>query len=261
MQQRFMKTISIAATVMAGTFAVACGDTQQNSHLPSDPLAGISPSGATDSSNTPPTSNGPVASVSVSPHEMMLPKGWSREVLATALDANGGQVAKKASWRSGDVNIVTVGDSGVVFGKALGTTKVYGTVDGFTDSATVTVIDAPPQSNPPPATPGVAQFDYTVIVSGSLGAGMDTTKSELVAGVTVTLTRIGGVNGDTLATPVAAGSAVTDANGVASFRSLAGGSYAIDLVPPASSPYAATRTGIGPPHVTDVRSGFILLRK
>ena len=268
MQKNFTKFVTCAALAVAGMIAAACGDTSR-SPLPSGPLAGLSGSGGQDSSHTPPatppkTSNGPVVSVQVSPQQMTLPRGFYRELIATALDAQGVRVDHKATWRSSDASIVDMqiaGDSGVAFGKALGTAKVYATVDGHTDSATVTVIDAPPQTPPPSSEPGVAQFNFAVIVSGSLGAGLDTSKTELVPGATVKLTRLGGVSGDTLAAPVDAGSAVTDANGVASFTGLVGGSYTIDITPPADSPWAPMTVGIGPPHVTDVRSGYTLFKK
>jgi hypothetical protein len=47
----------------------------------------------------------------------------------------------------------------------------------------------------------------------------------------------------------------------AEFKNLDGGSYTIDLTPAAGSPYAAVRTGIGAPHVTDVQATFSLRRK
>ena len=269
MQQSFKRVVAWAALVAASSIAAACGDTSR-APSPTGPLSGISGSGGADSSNKPPTtpppqsSNGPVVSVQVSPQQMTLPKGFYRELIATALDANGSRVDHKATWRSSDASIVDMqiaGDSGVAFGKALGTAKVYATVDGHTDSATVTVVDAPPQTPPPSSEPGVAQFNFAVIVSGSLGVGQDTSKTELVPGATVRLTRTGGVSGDTLAVPVDAGSAVTDANGVASFSGLAGGSYRIDITPPADSPWAPASVGIGPPHVTDVRSGYTLFKK
>jgi len=269
MQHIFKRIVTLVALAVAGAIAAACGDTSRLP-LPSGPLAGISGSGGPDSSTTPPTttppqtSNGPVASVQVSPHEMTLPKGFYRELIATAIDAHGVRVDHKPTWRSSDASVVDMqiaGDSGVAFGKALGTAKVYATVDGHTDSATVTVIDAPPQTPPPPVEPGVGQFNFTVVVSGSLGTGADTSKTELVPGAIVRLRRIGGVSGDTLAVPVDAGSAVTDANGVASFSALAGGSYSIGITPPADSPWAPATVGIGPPHVIDVRSGYTLFRK
>ena len=269
MKQSLKRVVALAALAVAGTLAAACGDTS-HSPLPSGPLAGISGSGGQDSSTTPPTtpppqsSNGPVVSVQVSPQQMTLPKGFYRELIATALDAHGARVDHKATWRSSDASIVDMqiaGDSGVAFGKALGTAKVYATVDGHTDSATVTVIDAPPQTPPPSPEPGVAQFNFAVIVSGSLGIGQDTSKTELVPGATVKLTRTTGVSGDTLAAPIDAGSAVTDANGVASFSALAGGSYEIEITPPTDSPWSPLSVGIGPPHVTDVRSGYTLFKK
>lgn len=264
MQHRALSAMMLAAAVAIG----ACsGDSIPSGTLEKSPV-GAASTGGSDSSATnptpPATSNGPVASVIVSPHQMTLAKGWFREVTATALDAQGVIVAgKQASFRSSNEDVATVQDTGVVFAKEPGTAKVYATIDGHTDSATVTVIaqaDTVITSPPPPPT-GLASFNLQITVGGIELQGQDTTHSSPIAGATVKLTRVGGVRGDTLTTSVDAGSAVTDANGVVSFTALDGGAYTVDVVPPASSPYAAIRGGFGPPMTSDVKLVFNLWQK
>jgi hypothetical protein len=239
--------------------AVACSDDAGTA----GPLAQTSKQSGSngtgsDSSHSPPTSNGPVVSVRVIPAQAMIPLGYYMELSAIALDANGARVATKpATWRSADANIVIASDTGVMYGKTLGTTRVYATIDGHTDSATVTVVPALPNQPPPPV---VASFDLNAVIFGML-PGSDTSKSEPIAGAVVKLSRVGGVTGDTLSQPVDAGSAVTDANGAVSFKALPGGSYAVNITPPAGSPYAALTTGFAPPRTSPMQLQFKLSRK
>jgi hypothetical protein len=188
---------------------------------------------------------------------VIIPAGFLARFRATARNAGGHIVARPISWRSSDTAVAIASDTGVVFAVAVGTAKIYASVDGFTDSATVTVIPAPP---PPPPPPGpVAEFNMTVVAIGPI-PGTDTSQTERVAGATVTLMRIGGISGDTLTTPVDAGSAITNANGEARFFQLVGGSYSIRVTPPATSAYAETLTGIGPPTLNDI-SVYVTLRR
>ena len=203
-------------------------------------------------------SNGPVASVTIdSPTvSVTIPRGFYARFRATARNAGGHPVLMPISWRSSDTAVAIASDTGVVYAVAVGTAKIYASVDGYTDSATVTVVPAPP---PPPPPPGpVAEFNMTVVAMGAI-PGTDTSRTERIAGATVTLMRIGGISGDTLTPPVSAGSAVTDANGEARFTKLTGGSYSIRVTPPASSAYAETLTGIGPPRLNDI-SVFVTLQ-
>ena len=205
-------------------------------------------------------SNGPVASVTIdSPTvSVTIPRGFYARFRATARNAGGHPVLKPISWRSSDTAVAIASDTGVVYAVAVGTAKIYASVDGYTDSATVTVIPAPP---PPPPPPGpVAEFNMTVVAMGAI-PGTDTSQTERIAGATVTLMRIGGIHGDTLTTPVNAGSAVTNANGEARFTQLVGGSYSIRVTPPATSVYAETLTGIGPPTLSDISVHVTLQRK
>ena len=207
------------------------------------------------------TGNGPVVSVTIdSPTVITLPRGFYGRVRATARNAGGQRVLRDVSWRSSDTSIAVVTDTGVVYANAVGTAKIYATVDSHSDSATVTVIPAPLPPPPPPPVQGVAQFSMTVVAMGPI-PGTDTSRTERIAGATVTLVRIGGINGDTLTTPVSAGSAITNANGEARFTDLAGGSYSIRVTPLASSAYAETLTGIGPPTLSDISVHVTLRRK
>lgn len=242
--------------------AVACSDDASTA----GPLAqtskqsGSNGTGSDSSqSPTPPTSNGPVVSVRVVPAQATVFLGNYMELALIALDANGAQVStKSATWRSSNANIVIASDTGVIYGKALGTAEVYATIQGHTDSATVTVVPALP--NQPPPSPAVASFDLNAVISGMV-PGSDTSKTEPIAGAVVKLSRVGGVTGDTLSQPIDAGSAVADANGAVSFKSLTGGSYAVSITPPAGSPYAGLITGFAPPRTSALQLQFKLSRK
>jgi hypothetical protein len=201
----------------------------------------------------------------MTPHTTTVGLGNYVSLIAVGFDANGVHVNNApATFRSANPAIVAVIiDTGAVKGVALGTTKVYATINGHTDSATVTVIDAPPPppvSNPTPPEPGIASFDFNGKIVSQL-AGSDTSKTAPVAGALVKLSRIGGVGGDTLSTSVDAGSATTDANGAISFKGLTGGAYAVDITPPAGSNLAAFRSGFGPPHDAVVNVTFKLQPK
>jgi hypothetical protein len=187
---------------------------------------------------------------------------------AVGFDADGGRVVHtKATWRSSNSDVAVTSDTGIVYAKAAGTAKVYGTIDGHTDSATVTVtsrsdttvITHPDTAVTTPPSP-VNAFDLVATIAGRL-AGADTTRTEIIAGATVKLTRFTGVHGDTLATPEDAGSAVSDANGVVTVRNLVGGGYIVDVIPPAGSPYAELGTGFGPPRDATYQVRFVLSRR
>jgi len=200
-------------------------------------------------SGTTPTSNGPVASFSVSPHEAILPLGYYASISAIARDAAGVRVIKAIAWRSSNTAVVLASDTGIVYGKALGTAKIYASVDGFIDSTTVTVVPAP---TAPPSLPApVPNFALKVVALGAI-VGADTSRAERVSGATVTVVRTNGVTGDTLATPQTLGTGTTDANGEAKFTQLPAGFYTIRVAPPAGSPYTAAQTSIYPPRSDDI---------
>lgn len=245
-------SLALGSTV---AIAVACSD-DANTAGPIAQAAHQNGSGGnTDTSHSPPQSNGPVASVRIVPQQVVLSVGYYVALGAAAFDANGALVAPKpVTWRSADANIVIASDTGVMYGKALGTTKVYATIEGHTDSATVTVVSAAPTPTPTPTPAPVASFDLNASIVGAV-AGSDTSKTEPVPGAVVKLSRIGGVQGDTLSQPIDAGSAVADANGAVTFKALVGGSYSVSVTPPAGSAFAPMTTGFGPP-----RTGAISMR-
>jgi hypothetical protein len=258
--KRWMQLMAAGAVAVA----VACGS-DVSSPVDGVPSTTKGPGGGPDSAGGGNNGrggggNGPVASVTIdSPTvAVIIPAGFLARFHATARNAGGHIVAKPISWRSSDTTVAIATDTGVVFAVAVGTAKIYASVDGHADSATVTVIPAPP---PPPPPPGpVAEFNMTVVAMGAI-PGTDTSRTERIAGATVTLMRIGGISGDTLTTPVNAGSAVTDANGEARFIKLVGGSYSIRVTPPATSAFAETLTGIGPPTLNDITVHVTLQRK
>jgi hypothetical protein len=271
MQHRILTRLSVLALAVATIVATACSD-DTGSVSPVVPTSaktgtsgGTDSTGHPDTSGTttpPPTSNGPVASIRVTPHTATLPIGYYLTIGVTALDANGAVVAgTPATFHSSDATIVSVvSDTGTIVGKALGTAKIYATVAGHTDSTTVTVTAAP--ATPPPTTlqPGVASFDMNVKVAAAV-PGTDTSRTNPLAGAVVKLTRTGGVTGDTLATAIDAGSATTDANGNTSFKGLTGGAYMVDITPPAGSGLAAIKTGFAPPVDQTVNFTFVLRQK
>lgn len=267
MQRRVLAGMMIAALIVAcskDSSSPTLGQTGANGSAA--PATGTD-TGTTGTPGTPttppatePTSNNPVVTVTLSPTSLSIPAGYYGRIDAAGRDAAGVRVANKiATWTSDDPSIVAAGDTGVFLGKAVGTTIVRATIDGHTASASVTV--TPSVIAPPPtSTPGVSQFDLTATVVGAL-AGTDTSQTQPVSGATVHLTRTGGVSGDTLATAIDAGSGVTDAQGVISFKGLAGGWYTVDVTPPSGSPYTSMHAGFGAPHVTDFRVHFNLSRK
>jgi hypothetical protein len=213
---------------------------------------------AGDSSTTtprPPTSTGPVVTVSVSPQQVTLQQGYYATLVARPLDAKGVLVTGRAvQWRSSDAAVAVSSDTGLVYARAVGTAKVYASVDGHTDSATIAVT---PRVPPPPPPPDTAQTpaavsSFALTVSTIAGVGSDTLRTEPVAGVTITVTRIATVKGDPLIPPVVAGTAVTDARGEAKFAGLAAGYYTVLATPPAGSRYQKASTGFSPPRTAEV---------
>jgi hypothetical protein len=219
-------------------------------------------SGGTDTSGTSQTSNGPVASVSVSPKQVSLPRGYYSYFVATPRDANGLLVTgKHATWSSSNSAVLVASDTGVFYAKAEGSAKVYGTIDGHLDSASVVVTAAQvdTSTNRPPAPTPVTSFDLTVTVAGALG-GPDTSLTQSVAGASVAVTRVMDVHGDTLNPSILVGTITTDASGAATLKSLPGGYYTFLATPPSGSPYVKSSYSIGAPTSSDVRVRILLQR-
>ena len=256
-----MRLQFVLAAVAAAIVTACSGDAATTSIDGPQTIAATTPAsrGNDTSASSPGTSNGAVASVTITPHALTLGLGRFSTPTIAAYDAKGVVVTgKAATWRSADASIAITSDTGLVYARALGTTKVYGSIDGHTDSMTVTVVDAPATNPPPPPAPGVASFDLAITVNGAVLSGADTSGFVHVAGATVKLTRVGGITGDTLSTSIPAGSATTDANGNVSFKSLVGGSYTVEITPPSGSGYAAITSGIYRPTTSDVHMTFTL---
>jgi hypothetical protein len=243
--------------VAAATVAVACGS---DANTPIDPIAVATKTSGTDSSggNNGGNSGTNTVGLVISPSSVTLAVGWYAGLTVAHRDASGKLTPKRATLTSSNPSIVAVvGDTGVIQAKAIGSATITATADGATAVATVTVTAAPPP--PPPLPPVVSEFSMKVVALGRVPSA-DTARAERVPGATVTLRRVGGVSGDTLATPIDAGSATTDANGEASFAKLPGGSYEIRITPPAGSPYKEGFNGFGPPRLANFTVNVSLQR-
>ena len=239
--------------------ALACGS-DISEPTRTEATLGAPNTGGTDTTGSPATSTGPVVSVTLTPKNVTLRVGYYTYFSASPRDDKGAFVTgKRASWSSSNSAVLVASDTGVFYAKAIGSAKVYGTIDGHTDSANVVVVVAPPDTSitPPPAP--VSAFNLTLTAAGTL-AGADTSQTQPVAGATITVTRVMGVRGDTLNPAVLAGTVTTDANGVASLQNLPGGSYRFVATPPAGSPYTVSTWGIPAPTITDVRVRIVLRR-
>ena len=259
----------MAGFTFACAFVAAVACSRDSTLEPERQSSTLPNPGNGDTSSTTPTppatSNGPVVSVSVSPKSVSMPQGYYTLLVARALDAKGVLVAgKRAQWRSTNTNVAIPSDTGLVYGKTIGSAKVYATIDEHTDSATITVTAPVPPPPPPPDTgrtlpQPVASFTLNLVTLGLL-PGPDTAATEPVAGTTIKLTRVAGVNGDTLNPSVVVGTATSNARGEASFKDVPGGYYTILATPPAGSPYKSTTTGFGPPRTAEVNVRIVMRR-
>ena len=252
----------VFAAVATGTL-LACGS--DTTTTPIQRAQTSSGSNGTDSSaqHQPPTptSSAPAASLTLTPRALALFAGNYGQLIAVGRDANGAVVSQRPTWRSSNAAIADVlGDSGVVQAKTVGSAYIYATLNGHTDSAAVVVSAAKTPPPPPQGPAAVASFNLTYTVYGAVSSA-DTSQTAVVPNATVTASRLVSANGDTLHTSDPAVTATTDANGVARFTNLAGGSYHIDIVPPPDSPYTRGTAGIGPPTTAEATAKITLLRK
>lgn len=245
--------LMVAAIVVA---AVACGS---DSISPLESVGTATKSAGTDTIGGSGGGNNNTVGLVITPSSVTLAVGWYAGLTVAMRDANGRLTPKRATLTSSNPAIVAVvGDTGVVQAKAVGTATITATADGQTAVATVTVTETPP---PPPALPPVvSEFSIKIVAMGAI-PGSDTARAERVAGATVKIQRTGGVTGDTLKTPIDAGTAVTDANGEVSFAKLPGGSYEIRITPPSGSPYDSGFLGFGPPRSTNFAVNVTLRRR
>src|SRR6185436_4646756 len=96
--------------------------------------------GGGDSTGPPPPPP-TVATVDVSAMSGILVPTATAQLVATARDAGGNQLARAFAWSSGDASKATVSSSGVVTGVGPGTTTITASVDGKSGSVAVTVLD------------------------------------------------------------------------------------------------------------------------
>lgn len=132
-------------------------------------------------------------------------------------------------------------------------------LNGGTSHPNDTTVTTGPQ-NPPSPAPVVASFNLSGAVFGH-EAGTDTMHTVPVAGATITLVKVGSVNGDTLNPSVTTATAITDAQGAYRIENLAPAYYRIDVTAPAGSPYENATSGIGPARETEIKVFVSLLRK
>jgi len=95
---------------------------------------------ATTTAGSQPPPPVPVATVEVSPASVALNVGATAQVIAITRDASGNVMTGRAvAWSSANSAIASVSGTGVVTGRAAGTTQVIATSEGKTGSATITV--------------------------------------------------------------------------------------------------------------------------
>jgi uncharacterized protein YjdB len=81
----------------------------------------------------------PVASVSVTPATVSLTTGGTQQVTATPRDAQGNALARPVTWQTGNANVATVTQGGLITAVGPGTTTVTATSEGKVGTVTVTV--------------------------------------------------------------------------------------------------------------------------
>jgi hypothetical protein len=233
---RMMPLVSIAAGMAMA--AAACGD-QGNTSAPNVPAASQNNSGGTGGNGSNGTGN---TTFAITPRALALFRGTYGQLII--VDPAGKIVTHATTFRSSDTNVAVVSDTGVVYGKSIGSAVVFATYNGVQDSAEVVVLDT---TN---AVAGISSFNLSLKVMGTTSPG-DTLSQSPVAGATVSLTRTITFTGDTLKTPDPAVVMTTDAQGLTRFENLPGGAYSIAITPPTGSPYLPTRGSFFPPTVKE----------
>lgn len=249
------------ALLAFGTFVVAaigaCSGDGSTPTLPaagpSSSVAGNQPGRDTSHRDTTAgkTSNGPVATVQVTPQSLAIMIGARGTLTAVGLDADGVVVpSAKASWKVLNTAVASVDTGGVVTGLINGATLVTATIDGHSASAQLIVLATRDTIIPPPP---VASFDYMGTVKGLTitAERPDSTKGVLLAGAVVRMLRTQDLAGHPLPS-VVEGSATTGADGVVFFKGLPGGQYRVEVTPPANSPYKVFTPLLDPPRTQSV---------
>ena len=85
----------------------------------------------------------PVATVGVSPQTVSLTIGGTQQVTATPRDGQGNPLQRPVTWQTGNANVATVSQTGLITAVGAGTTNVTATSEGKVGTVSVTVT-APP---------------------------------------------------------------------------------------------------------------------
>ena len=88
---------------------------------------------------------GPVAAVRIVPESLQMVVGTVDTLHGFGLDATGALLASRTvTWSTSNPAVATVGVSGIVSGAGLGLDSIIASLDGFADTAFVTVLPPPP---------------------------------------------------------------------------------------------------------------------
>ncbi|HEY7895882.1 MAG TPA: Ig-like domain-containing protein [Gemmatimonadaceae bacterium] len=167
-------TLGTFAGAVALVAAIACGsDSVAAPSKTVNPTGGVAGTGNDSSGGSPGDSShhggspgdssshgGPQGQrhqwLTITPEAASVQIGHYLELHAVLHDTTGAPISAHVNWRSSDVRIATVGDSGLVHGIAAGVVAIFASANGFNDSAEVAVVDSvvPPSSPPPPPDSG-----------------------------------------------------------------------------------------------------------
>jgi uncharacterized protein YjdB len=81
----------------------------------------------------------PVVTVGVSPQTVTLTTGGTQQVTATPRDGQGNALARPVTWQTGNANVATVSQAGLITAVGVGTTNVTATSEGKVGTVSVTV--------------------------------------------------------------------------------------------------------------------------
>ena len=250
--------------------ATACGPDAVI--VPSDEP--LSPTGAAKPVGVDTTMSSAVAGIRFAAPVLVVPLHARTRLPVVPVNAQGypslALLARQPVIRSANPAILSVDTAGVVTGVALGTVRVYATLDAWTDSALVTVAAATdsvpvptpaPTPVPTPTPVPVFQLTTTVVALGPASPRDTIRPSVPVAAAQVRvyhLVRDSSGARDSLRVGPLAASASTGADGRAVFRDLPSGLYSVQADGPAGQGYGGARLDFGPPTVADYRVTLVL---
>jgi len=168
-------------------------------------------SGSTAGSTTLTVTSATLSSISVSPTNPAVPKGFTEQLTATGIFSDGTNfnITTQVTWSSSNDSVATVNNTGVVIGIGPGTAtitaasgKITGTTIVLVTSATLASISLSPASPSIPSTPTGITLQFTATGAFSDGASLDiSTQVTWSSSNTSVVT----VNSSGLATSVATG--------------------------------------------------------